>query len=271
MHVAMTGSYKVIACDLDGTLLDGHHRVGSFSAAMVRAVVDRGVRFVIATGRHYREVTGVRAQLGVDGDLIACNGARVHDATGRVTYRQDLPAELVRELCHPALVRGTMLNVYTDDEWLVDHIVPRPQGAIDTGLAHRIVSPWITPEGVAKVFYIGELPALHAIERDLQSQFADRVSYAYSLADCLEVTAANVDKGHALAAWLDGHGFTPADCLAFGDGMNDLQMLRLAGKALVMGNASPRVIAALPGLEVIGSHRDEAMAHYLQQLYQLTT
>jgi len=269
MHVAMTGSYKVIACDLDGTLLDGHHRVGRFSAAIVRAVVDRGVRFVIATGRHYREVTAIRAQLGVAGDLIACNGARVHDTAGHVTYRQDLPPEMVAELGHPALVRGTMLNVYTDEEWLVDHVVPRPQGAIDTGLAHRIVSPWRAPPGVAKVFYIGELPALQAIERDLQTEFGDRVSYAYSLADCLEVTAANVHKGRALAAWLEGNGVTPAECLAFGDGMNDLQMLRLAGKALVMGNASPRVKAALPELEVIGSHRDEAMAHYLQQLYDL--
>lgn len=265
----MTAQYKVIACDLDGTLLDEHHQVGSFSAAMVRAVVARGVRFVIATGRHYREVTRIRAQLGVPGDLIACNGARVHDAAGQVTYRQDLPGDLVRELGHPALVRGTMMNAYTDDEWLVDHLVPRPAGVIDTGFANRVVDPWTAPDGVAKVFYIGQPRALQDIERDLNASFADRISYAYSLEDCIEVTAAGVHKGRALAAWLAGNGLSPADCLAFGDGMNDVQMLQLAGTARLMGNASPRVREALPGIEAIGSHRDEAMAHYLQQLYQL--
>jgi Cof subfamily protein (haloacid dehalogenase superfamily) len=265
----MTAQYKVIACDLDGTLLDGHHQVGSFSAAMVRAVTARGVNFVIATGRHYREVARVRAQLGVPGDLIACNGARVHDASGRVTYRQDLSADLVRELGHPALVRSTMLNAYTDDEWLVDHLVPRPSGPIDTGISNRIIAPWVAPDGVAKVFYIGEPRVLRDIERDLQTEFGDRISYAYSLEDCLEVTAAGVNKGRALAAWLAANGLSPADCIAFGDGMNDVQMLQLAGAARVMGNASPRVREALPGIEPIGSHRDEAMAHYIQALFAL--
>jgi Cof subfamily protein (haloacid dehalogenase superfamily) len=232
-------------------------------------VTARGVDFVIATGRHYREVSAIRAQLGVPGDLIACNGARVHDAGGAVTYRQDLSRELVRALSEPALVRGTMLNAYTDDEWLVDHVVPRPYGEIDTGVRHRVVSPWTIPDGVAKVFYIGEHRALADIERDLQTHFAGQINHAYSVHDCLEVTAANVHKGRALAAWLAGRGLSPADCIAFGDGMNDLEMLRLAGKALVMGNASPRVREALPGVEAIGSHRDEAMAHYIEQLFQL--
>jgi Cof subfamily protein (haloacid dehalogenase superfamily) len=266
----MSAPYKVIACDLDGTLLDAHHRLASFSIAMVRAVVARGVRFVIATGRHLQEVAAIRAELGVPGDLITCNGARVHDAANRLIYRQDVPADLVRELAHPAIARGAMINVYTEDEWLVDHLEPRPHGAVSTGVNARIVDPsQLASHDVAKLFYIAAPRVLEDIERDVQARFGDRISYAYSLEDCLEITAAGVTKGRALAAWLAAQGLTPADCIAFGDGMNDLQMLQLAGKALVMGNASPRVRAALPGIEAIGSHRDEAMAHYIQALYQL--
>jgi len=263
--------FKVIACDLDGTLLDAHHGVGALSSDVIRAVVARGVRFVIATGRHVSDAAGFCAQIGIASELITCNGARVHDASGQVTYRQDLPAELVRELSHPALARGSVINLFTDDEWLIDRELARPHiPAAANSLGCRIHDPQaIDRDGIAKLFYIGVPSVLLEIERDLRSSFGDRIHIAFSLDDCLEVMAPGVNKGRALAAILEAEGISPAECLAFGDGMNDVEMLQVAGKAVVMGNASPRVKAALPALEVIGSHRDEAMAHYVRRLYQL--
>jgi hydroxymethylpyrimidine pyrophosphatase-like HAD family hydrolase len=60
-----------------------------------------------------------------------------------------------------------------------------------------------------------------------------------------------------------------SDCLAFGDGMNDFAMLRLAGQAVVIGNAAARVKAALADLETIGHHDDHGVARYSHRLYQL--
>ena len=263
--------FKVIACDLDGTLLDAHHRVGDVTRDVIRAVVDRGVRFIIATGRHFSDAAGFCAQLGIASDVITCNGARVHAASGEVTYRQDLSAALVRELAHPALARGSVINLFTDDEWLIDRELLRPHiPAAANGLGCRIHDPrTVDREGIAKLFYIGLPSVLLDIERDLVASFGDRINTAFSLDDCLEVMAPAVSKGRALAAMLEALGVSPAECLAFGDGMNDLEMLQLAGKGIVMGNASARVKAALPAVEVIGSHRDEAMAHYVRRIYQL--
>jgi Cof subfamily protein (haloacid dehalogenase superfamily) len=262
--------FKLIACDLDGTLLDAHHRVGRLSADTIRAVTALGVKFVIATGRHISQIGAIRDQIGLRSNVITCNGARVHDESGQVTYRQDLDPDLVRELSHPSLARDSMVNLYTDHEWLADRAATRPSVVPLDGFHCRILDPeTLRGDGIAKVFYIGDPALLLEIERDLQLAYRDRITLAFSLDDCLEVTAPAVNKGQALAALLETNGISPAECLAFGDGMNDIQMLQLAGKALVMGNASPRVKAALPGLETIGSNADEAMAHYLRRLYQL--
>jgi len=58
-------------------------------------------------------------------------------------------------------------------------------------------------------------------------------------------------------------GLRPEEVIAFGDGPNDLEMLRCAGKGVLMANAAPELRATLPDLEVIGPHAEEAVAHYL--------
>ncbi|MEN2908208.1 Pyridoxal phosphate phosphatase YigL [Mannheimia haemolytica] len=89
----------------------------------------------------------------------------------------------------------------------------------------------------------------------------------YSALLCLEVMAKGVCKANALAELVKLRGYTLADCIAFGDGMNDVEMLSLAGKGCLMGNADPRLKAVLPNNEVIGFNKDEAVASYLRATF----
>ena len=75
--------------------------------------------------------------------------------------------------------------------------------------------------------------------------------------------AAEVSKGHALEAVAKSLDLNLENCIAFGDGMNDAEMLEMAGKGLVMGTSHHKVKEALPNNEVIGSNEDDAVAHYL--------
>jgi len=78
------------------------------------------------------------------------------------------------------------------------------------------------------------------------------------------VMSAGVSKGDALKAVAESIGLTLENTIAFGDGMNDVEMLSMAGKGLVMGTSHEKVMKALPNNEVIGSNADDAVAHYLQ-------
>ena len=84
---------------------------------------------------------------------------------------------------------------------------------------------------------------------------------------CLEVMNKNVSKGDALAHLLENRNYGLKDCIAFGDGQNDVEMLSLAGKGYVMANADPRLKEACPELEEIEFNKDEAVAKHLAELF----
>ena len=105
------------------------------------------------------------------------------------------------------------------------------------------------------------------LEKRIGDELGEQVSVAFSLPNCLEVMASGVCKGVALAEVLKlkGHGFQ--DAIAFGDGMNDYEMLQEVGKGLIMGNGDKKLRALLPELEVIGHCNDDAVADFLERHY----
>ena len=123
-------------------------------------------------------------------------------------------------------------------------------------------------EGIAKVFFTHpeqDHEYLVTFEQKLRDAFGDKLNIAFSTPWCLEVMAAEVSKGHALDAVAKSLNLTLDNCVAFGDGMNDAEMLAMAGKGLIMGTSHEKVMKALPDNEVIGSNADDAVAHYLEK------
>jgi HAD superfamily hydrolase (TIGR01484 family) len=99
--------YSVIATDLDGTLLHSDHTLDPFTAETVRTLAARGIEIIIATGRHYRDVAGIRDLLGVDAYLITSNGARVHAPGDHCVYSRNIDPAFVRRLVQPDLAGGS--------------------------------------------------------------------------------------------------------------------------------------------------------------------
>ncbi|AXE32677.1 Cof-type HAD-IIB family hydrolase [Chromobacterium phragmitis] len=263
--------YRFIASDLDGTLLDPHHAVDPLTAETLRRLEARGVQFALATGRHYLDVKDIRQALGVRAHLITSNGARVHDPDDVLIHRRDIDAELVRAIAQPAFAAGCIANFYLDDEWLISE----PNQALldmhkDSGMRYRVRDlARHGGEGVGKVLYIAPHEHLLGVERKLRARFGDRLYITFSLEHCLEVMAAGVSKGHALEMVLTRLGISADACLAFGDGQNDVELLRAAGHPRVMGNAHPRLSDMLPQAPRIGSHADAGVARHLRQLFAL--
>ncbi|MBD4740633.1 HAD-IIB family hydrolase, partial [Xanthomonas citri pv. citri] len=104
-------------------------------------------------------------------------------------------------------------------------------------------------------------------EQAINARWGDRVNVSFSTLTCLEVMAGGVSKGHALEAVAKKLGYSLKDCIAFGDGMNDAEMLSMAGKGCIMGSAHQLLKDLHPELEVIGTNADDAVPHYLRKLY----
>ncbi|MEQ4694107.1 sugar/pyridoxal phosphate phosphatase YigL [Providencia manganoxydans] len=264
--------YPVVASDLDGTLLSPNHDLTTFTKETLKQLVDtQDIHFVFATGRHHVDVAQIRDSLGIDAYMITSNGARVHNTKGELIFKHNVDPDIAHELClmefdHPDLVT----NYYGGDDWFINRESPEQkeffkESVFQYNLFDR--NNFDTSD-VCKVYYTSEdHDMLVDLQNRIRERWQDRVNVTFSLRSCLEVMAGVVSKGEALQQVAALQGYQVHDCIAFGDGMNDKEMLTLSGKGCIMANAHQMLKDELPQLEIIGSNADDAVAHYLRNKY----
>jgi Cof subfamily protein (haloacid dehalogenase superfamily) len=263
--------YQIIASDLDGTLLDGNHMVDAFTSDTLCQLAGQGLHFVLATGRHFLDVKGIRAALGIRAHLITSNGASIHDPDDQQIYSKYLDPQLVQALAQAEFAAGSRLNFYLNDSWLID----QPNARLlsmhkDSGFTYQVCDLAAHDgQNVEKVLYVAEHAQLLQIEQRIKARFDSIASITFSSETCLEVMAPGVSKGSALQQVLDRLKLKAEHCLAFGDGQNDVEMLQLAGHPRIMGVAHPRLVSSLPHATRISSNLDAGVARHLRQLFKL--
>ncbi|CAH6903368.1 phosphosugar phosphatase YigL [Vibrio chagasii] len=268
---ALKDSVKIVASDLDGTLLAPNHQLSDFTKLTLKKLHEQGYTFIFATGRHHVDVAGIRQIAGIPAYMITSNGARVHDQNDQLMYSQNVPQELVQPVIN--IVRqdpNIFIHMYQNEDWLLDREDEMlAKFHSESGFSYKRFEADNAPnDGIAKVFFTHpeqDHEYLVTFEQKLKEAFGDKLNVAFSTPWCLEVMAAEVSKGHALDAVAKSLNLTLDNCVAFGDGMNDAEMLAMAGKGLIMGTSHEKVMQALPDNEVIGSNADDAVAHYLEK------
>ncbi len=278
----MGGRYRILALDVDGTLLDssGHLRP-STSAAIARA--DRaGIRPVLCTGRRYRRARPVAEQLGLDAPLICNSGALVKDPSNHSTlWRTDFDPSLLAEILalfnahdEPAV---SFLDRPTDD---FDFLVacgstgrPLFDDYLDNNRPHALVDPvWATRTdavGHYHVCAIGSRLAMLDFQEVLLANLSDRVrtfvqkSPRYTGTMC-EVLRHDASKWEALLHLAELWGVTPDEICAVGDDMNDLPMIQGAGLGVAMGHAPAAVLAAAD--HVTGDHDSDGVSKVVDMI-----
>ncbi len=262
---------QIVASDLDGTLLGPDHKLSHFSKQTLQELHAKGFTFIFATGRHHVDVAGIREIAGIPAYMITSNGARVHDQNDVEMYHRNVPEELVQNIID--LVSGNeriLTHLYHHDSWLISREDEELKAFHnESGFNYQVFDANKAPnDGVAKIFFTNsdrDHELLVKYETLINENFGDQVNVAFSTPFCLEVMGAGVSKGDALQAVAESLNLKLENCIAFGDGMNDVEMLSMAGKGLVMGTAHEKVMRALPNTEIIGSSEDDAVAHYLHK------
>lgn len=259
--------YKIVASDLDGTLLTSDHKITPFTKQVLTQLHQQGTDFIFATGRHHIDVANMREKLGIPAFMITSNGAHVHNSDNEIIFKQNLPEDIIATIMD--MLKDDIeihINIYRSDDWLINKEESN-NGCCQGHFPYKIFDVKNPPlEDVAKIFITREdkdHDKLVLWEDKIKENFSDRANIAFSTPYCLEIMDRGVSKGHALDAVAKMKGYGLKDCIAFGDGMNDFEMLSMAAKGVVMGTAHHKVKSALPENEVIGNCDDEAVAHYL--------
>lgn len=258
---------KLVVCDLDGTLLNENHALTEHTKQAVKSCVAQGYEFMVATGRHYEDVYLIAEQLQVEVSLITSNGARVHNHHGECLYENHMPRHLVEQVLK--LSRGFKVhrNVYLGDLWLVEE----PHEALlaihdASGFRYQITEFATHDLGlVDKIYFTAEHTLLLQLEASLQQQLGEQLNITFTSPEYLEVMNLGVNKGQALQMLMRQKQIKASEVMAFGDGMNDVEMLNLVGVGVVMDNASQRVKSRLADLPIAPSNANSGVAKFLQK------
>ena len=252
---------RIIALDLDGTLLDDRGEVSPLDRAALRGFQDRGGLVVLASGRMTAAIRPAGKKMGIDGPIIAYNGAMARDALARgnaLLLHRPLPASYGDELIDYGRREGFHLNYYLDDKLYASgdpglrryaDIYARQTGSIfefvpDLGvfkgscptkiilITDRSVPGRYNPRGRDELFAVW------------RRRWGEEVSITMTNPNYLEFWHREVDKGTALAAVAAHYGIPREETMAFGDARNDSPMLRWAGLGVAVANAHEEVKAA---------------------------
>jgi Cof subfamily protein (haloacid dehalogenase superfamily) len=273
--------YRMIALDLDGTLLSPDGQVTPRAKAAVHRALGAGLLVCFATGRNWTESRDVLDAINHYPTAVFVGGAMVVDTHQRVTlHRTMMEPRLAAEVCAFLEQSGhAALALQDHGPAGVDYLVT---GAVPLNEATR---QWmqLTSAKLHEVPRLAEYPHEHTIrlgicaepaevrrvKRDLEERFGTRI-FCQNLfvptygVEVMEIFDPAVNKWEGLLHVARRHGISPQEIVAIGDDVNDLPMIQNAGLGVAMGNARPEVKAV--ARRVIGANGDEGLAVFLDEL-----
>jgi Cof subfamily protein (haloacid dehalogenase superfamily) len=270
---------RLIAIDIDGTLLDSRSRLPDRNLAAINAAAGLGVHLVLATGRSFRFARPIAEPLPPSVSLLVSNGALIKSTAGDTLLRRLLPRSIARKVLDATLAfRDTAALVFdrTEGAYVVferidwDH--PNRKRYYEK---HRAYIEAFTPledslvEDPIQVMFNGGVSTMRALMDLLQEvTWTDEIHVAlteYRQRDfsMVDVMAAGCSKGTALADLTRILGFERNEVMAVGDNFNDVQMLEFAGLPIVMGNADPGL--KRPGWHVTATHDEAGLADAIEK------
>ena len=258
---------RLVATDLDGTLL---RRDGTISARTQRALKrarEAGIELVMVTGRPARHVAKIDGVAAFGGAVICVNGALIYDLDREQIVREErLPALVARDLVQSLRARlpgiSFAVEVGLEYGWEPSYALHRkrteaPGLPIVDALA-------LCERGVNKLIARHPQFSVEALIESSRDLFLECARVSYSGAPFLEISAAEVSKASALAAYCAERSIDQRRVLSFGDMPNDLPMLQWAGHSVAMANAHPSVLAAAH--EVTLSNEEDGVAAVVERL-----
>jgi hydroxymethylpyrimidine pyrophosphatase-like HAD family hydrolase len=245
-------SIRLIAVDIDGTLLNPQFQISEADLAALRHARSLGIEVVIVTGRRHAFALPIVQQLGFDLWLICSNGAVTRSLSGETFHRDLLPQQICRQLCGLMQeFRGQTVLTFDKDgrgaivlerfqglegsiqRWLeknepyIEFVVPIENSLTTDPVQAMFCGPVTLMQQALRVLGSCGLPVTV-----LRTEYPGR---DLSIVDVLN---AGCSKGHALERWANHRGIARHEVMAIGDNYNDIEMLAFAGRPFIMGNAS---------------------------------
>jgi Cof subfamily protein (haloacid dehalogenase superfamily) len=262
--------YRLLAVDVDGTLLDSAHRLRPRVIAAVRAAQAAGATITLASGKQLRSLLPLIDRLDLTGPQICLNGAAVMEGllTPPVAFtplgedERRAVIEAVRATAPEALISQFALDaIFVDREHPLMGVFAEYGEQTPTHVPDLLTAA-LPP--AAKILVAGAPDALHDLRRAVTPLLSELVYITSTMPEFLEFFAPGADKGQALLTVRRRLGVAREAVVAIGDGENDAPLFEAAGLAVAMANAAPAVRAC--ARLVAPSNDEDGVAMVIERL-----
>jgi hypothetical protein len=276
-------TYRILALDIDGTILDPYGKLPGVVSNAIAAARRRGLWVILCTGRRFRTALPFAEQLNLEGPMVVNNGVLVKDIESGATLRQKfLSAEDFQTIIPFVRRVGSPLTYVDTFHEQVDALMERCSNThlfqqeylADNGAFFQTVDDLRAQNrsDVIMVSTMGDEKTLLNLREEAQAQFGDQV-HTHILINknyhgvILEFLSPESGKWAALCAVAEQANVSPQEIIAIGDDNNDIEMIRGAGLGIAMGNASPAVQEAAD--RVAGSNAEGGAAKAIENALML--
>ncbi|QIQ21296.1 pyridoxal phosphatase [Zophobihabitans entericus] len=271
-------TYKAVAFDMDGTILDKNREILPETVEVIKKISAKGIKVLLATGRHHSVVYPYHYQLGLDTPVICCNGSYLYDFNQhKVLAGNPMSKEQAKTLLGLVNKHGIHTLIYTDEKATYEVLDDHLEGLFKwiNSLPEEIrpvlhkVDSFIDVIDEANVVYkfatsSHDLPALRAFSHEIETLYPD-LSCEWSWSNRADVAKAGNNKGAGLEQWSKLSGVPMSQIVAFGDNYNDITMLKGAGLGIAMGNGEDDIKAIAD--RVIGDNNSPSIALELEKIF----
>ncbi len=250
----MTRSIRLIAIDIDGTLLDSKAQISRANLDALQRAREAGVEIVLVTGRRHRFAFPIAEALGFELWIISSNGAVTRSTDGVSFHRDLMPQATASKICgHMREFRDHMVITF-DREGpgaIICENHQRLYGVIQRWMEKNApYIEYVSPiekaltEDPIQAMFCGPVDLMRVVrQRLLDCDFSNeitvlRTQYDHRDLTIVDILNAGCSKGHALERWASHRGIDRSEVMAIGDNYNDVEMLTFAGHPVIMGNAS---------------------------------
>ena len=267
----MTNSIKLIVVDLDATLLNDKHELSERNVDVLKQAISQGITVTIATGKTFTSAKSIIEKLGLTAPGIFLQGLAIYKPDGTIVYEKKLDPITARQVITFAEDRGYEVVVYSGSSILMRSVTdkgreltvkyhePEPesigalQNILDEMPVHKLMA--VKP---------GEPRRIKALQWQLDKQMDDKVTLIqlHNIADTLEILPPASGKAVALKALLKQLGVSAEETLAIGDGENDIDMIKMVGVGVAVGNATQSLKDVAD--HVVASNNDNGVAEAVE-------
>jgi len=264
--------YRLIVSDLDGTLLKDDHTLSDYTKAVIHKVSEAGIDFMLATGRIFGGARQYANELKLNTPILACNGALIKEASGRLLYGKPLLNEALDEIFRLLTDMNYYFHCYGEENFYTKKI---------TGFLRTFYSVDKTPS-LEELFPMVEIEPMELIGRDDIYKVLVRcegeeqrnglfrrlsripgTSVTVSWHNTFDICADQVSKADAVNRYAAEKGILPSEIICFGDNYNDVDMIRFAGLGVAMDNAVKELREAAD--YVTGGNNEDGVAKAIEK------